>query len=52
MAENPSARKPVDIGNRLLEAMLELARSAIRNDNAATEQRAKLTVVTGGRKAA
>lgn len=37
-------------GDRLLEALLELARSAIRNDRAALERRAKITVVQGGRR--
>jgi hypothetical protein len=39
-------------GDRLLEALVELARSAIRNDRAAGDRRAKLTVVDGGRRAA
>lgn len=51
---NGSARNasPLIARDRLLEALIELARSAARNDAEATASRAKLTVVQGGRRSA
>lgn len=47
MTAGRSARKPSVESDPVLEALVELARSAIRND---IERRAKITVVQGGRK--
>ena len=50
MAEQRSARK-VEPSSPLLEALIELARSAIRTDREALERRAKITVERGGKAA-
>lgn len=52
MADQASSRKVADPAGPLLEAFLELARSAIANRRAAAERRATLRVVQGGRKSA
>ncbi len=50
MAERRTVSSRNDRPDPLLEALVELARSAIANRREATEARAKLTVVQGGRR--
>lgn len=45
-------RKLPDPGDRVLEALLELARLCVRLDAERADRRAKLTVVQGGRRSA
>jgi hypothetical protein len=48
----PERRRPVAVPapDPLLEALVELARSAIRNDRDATERRGKMTPLNGGKR--
>jgi hypothetical protein len=50
VAERTVPRGNVEPVDRLLEALIELAQSAIANRREATERRAKMHVVDGGRR--